>query len=140
MARQTTNDKSRERREVLRNMLEARRSEIHEKLRLLRETLPSELTEVKDPEEQSVHDFVQDVELALIEMKSETLAKIDEALRRVENGSYGTCSECGTEISEARLRALPFADRCLACQEQAESLEDTKHDKGFVKEFEPLLR
>jgi DnaK suppressor protein len=127
----------RERYQVLKDMLEARRREIQDKLRSLRETLPDELTNVRDTEEQSVHDFVQDVELALMEMKSETLKKIDEALQRLEEGSYGTCAECGTEISEARLRALPFAVLCIGCQEKAEEREEPRaHERGaFVKEL-----
>ena len=106
--------------EVLRSMLEDRRREIHEKLRTLRETLPAEIAEVKDAEEQSVADFVQEIDFTLMQMKSETLAKIDDALRRVEDGSYGTCAECRGPISEARLRALPFADLCRDCQEAQE--------------------
>ena len=127
----------RERYQVLRDMLETRRREIQDKLRSLRETLPDELTNVRDTEEQSVHDFVQDVELALMEMKSETLHKIDEALQRLEEGTYGTCAECGTEISDTRLRALPFALLCISCQEQVEESEEPRGQErgGFVKEL-----
>jgi DnaK suppressor protein len=60
------------------------------------------------------------VELALMEMKSETLGQIDEAIRRLEAGAYGTCAHCGREIAEARLKALPFATLCLECQENQE--------------------
>jgi DnaK suppressor protein len=110
----------RERYQVLKAMLEERRADIQERLRSLRETLPAQVAEVKDAEEQSVHDFVQDVELALMEMKSETLGQIDEAIRRLEEGAYGTCAHCGREIPEARLKALPFATLCLECQEAEE--------------------
>jgi DnaK suppressor protein len=53
-------------------------------------------------------------------MKAETLNKINEALARLEAGSYGLCFECGDEISQARLRALPFAVRCKDCEEARE--------------------
>ena len=109
-----------ERYQVLKQMLEDRRRDIQERLRSLRETLPAQVAEVKDAEEQSVQDFVQDVELALMEMKSETLGQIDEAIRRLEAGTYGTCANCGTEIAEARLKALPFALLCRDCQEHEE--------------------
>jgi DnaK suppressor protein len=56
-------------------------------------------------------------------MKSETLNKVDAALRRLEDGSYGDCFECGEEIAEARLRALPFAVRCKDCEEARETAE-----------------
>ena len=112
--------KDRERYQVLKDMLEDRRREIQEKLRSLRETLPAEAADVRDIEEQSVDDFVSEVDFALMEMKSETLRQIDEALRRLESGSYGACAECGGEIAEARLKAVPFAQLCRECQEAQE--------------------
>jgi DnaK suppressor protein len=56
-------------------------------------------------------------------MKSETLNKVDAALRRLDDGTYGDCYECGEEIAEARLRALPFAVRCKDCEEARETAE-----------------
>ncbi len=110
----------RERYRILRAMLEDRRSEIHDKLRSLRESLPAEAAEVRDIEEQSVDDLLQEVDFALMEMKSETLRQIDEAIRRLEAGSYGHCVECSREMTAARLKALPFARLCRDCQEQKE--------------------
>lgn len=115
-----------ERHAALREMLESRRREIHDKLRSLRESLPADMNEVRDAEEQSVDDFVQDVDFALMQMKSETLARIDEAIRRIEAGTYGVCAECATLISAARLKALPFATLCRNCQE----IEERAHDAG----------
>jgi DnaK suppressor protein len=111
----------RDRHQILKTMLVERRGEIQDKLRTLRETLPDTNLQVRDAEEQSVDDFVQHMDFALMEMKSETLQQIDAALQRLEEGTYGTCTECGTEISEARLRALPFAILCRQCQEEEES-------------------
>src|SRR4029450_11759056 len=107
----------RERYQVLKNMLEDRRREIQDKLRSLRDTLPVEAATVKDAEEQSVDDFVQEMDFAIMEMKAESLGKIDEAIRRLEAGVYGVCAECGTDIAEARLKALPFPPLCRCGQE-----------------------
>src|SRR5206468_6941275 len=109
--------RNRERHQVLKAMLEERRRQIHDKMRTLRETLPAEAGDVTDTEEQSVNDFVSDVELALIEMTSATLGQIDQALRRLEAGTYGACAQGGAEIAEARLKAVPFATRGRALQE-----------------------
>ena len=76
--------------------------------------------DVLDQGESSEVDIQEDIEFALIQMKSETLTKIDAALRRLEDGTYGDCFECGDQISEARLRALPFAVRCKDCEEARE--------------------
>jgi RNA polymerase-binding transcription factor DksA len=59
----------------------------------------------------------------LIQMKAETLARVDEALARLDAGQYGRCFECGGEIAEKRLRALPFAERCTVCEEKKEQLQ-----------------
>jgi DnaK suppressor protein len=77
--------------------------------------------DVMDQGETSEVDIQEDIELALIQMKAETLNKINEALARLEGGRYGFCYECGEEISEARLRALPFAVRCKDCEEAREN-------------------
>jgi DnaK suppressor protein len=133
-----------ERYEVLKGMLEERRQEIQQKLRSLRETLPVEAAEVRDIEEQSVDDFVQEVDFALMQMKSETLSKIDEAILRLEGGTYGLCTECGAEISEGRLKALAFAALCRNCQEEVEgratAVREARSFARFQKEFAPAPR
>jgi len=110
----------------LRKMLENRRrelvTEVQGRIRDVRAEGNRE-RDVLDQGESSEVDIQEDIEFALIQMKSETLNKIDAALRRLEDGSYGDCFECGEEISEARLRALPFAVRCKDCEEARESAE-----------------
>jgi RNA polymerase-binding transcription factor DksA len=65
----------------------------------------------------------EDIDLALLQINSEIVDKITDALARLEGGSYGVCNECGEEIAEKRLRALPFAARCRNCQESFEASE-----------------
>ena len=62
-----------------------------------------------------------DLEFALIQMKSEMLETVDEAVRRFDAGAYGYCVECGVAIAPARLRAMPFALRCRECEEAREN-------------------
>jgi DnaK suppressor protein len=57
------------------------------------------------------------IEIALIQLKGDTLKRVREALLRLDAGEYGDCADCGGEIAEPRLRALPFAVRCRACEE-----------------------
>ena len=76
--------------------------------------------EVRDVLEHSDADIQGDIEFALLQMRAETLARIDEALVRLDAGKYGSCFECEGEISERRLRALPFAVRCQACEKRRE--------------------
>jgi DnaK suppressor protein len=110
----------------LKKMLEDRRrelmNEVQGKIRDARADGGKE-REVLDQGESSEVDIQEDIEFALIQMKAETLNKIDAALRRLDEGTYGDCFECGEEISEARLRALPFAVRCKDCEEARETAE-----------------
>ncbi len=133
----------RKRYEVLSQMLSDRAAEIKNKLRLLREVLPTESAQVKDAEEQSMEDFVLGMDFALMEMESETLKKIDEALRRLEEGTYGDCAECGQKIAEPRLKALPFANTCRECQEHREEVAESgrPHPRSvFEEEPAPVPR
>jgi DnaK suppressor protein len=112
----------------LRRILEERRreilSEVQEKMRDVRSIGASgEGQGVLDAAETTEADIQDDIELALIQMKSETLHKIEEALTRLDEKTYGNCNECGEEILERRLRALPFAVRCKDCEEAREMAE-----------------
>ena len=86
--------------------------------------------EVFDAVESSEADIQDDLEFALIQMKSETLNKINDALVRLEQGDYGNCFECGEEIAEKRLRALPFAVRCKDCEEAREIAEQRERQQA----------
>lgn len=112
----------------LKQILEERRreivTEVKEKMRDVRSlAADGEGQGVLDAEETSQADIQDDIEFALIQMKSETLHKIEEALARHAEGTYGNCFECGDEISQRRLRALPFAVRCKDCEEAREIAE-----------------
>ena len=119
---------ARDRYAELKRILDERRreilSEVHDKIRDVRtEAGNSPSHGVFDAAETSESDIQDDIEFALIQMKAETLHKIEEALRRLEEGTFGYCFECGDEISERRLRALPFALRCKDCEEAREVAE-----------------
>jgi DnaK suppressor protein len=113
----------------LKRMLEDRRREIQAEVQGKMRDVRSEgawggkVNEVFDAVESSESDIQDDIEFALIQMKSETLNKINDALRRLDQGDYGNCFECGEEIAEKRLRALPFAVRCKDCEEAREVAE-----------------
>jgi DnaK suppressor protein len=117
----------------LKKMLEGRRQELQAQVqgkmrdvRTLGEV--NKLTEVFDAGESSENDIQEDIELALIQLKSETLNKVDDALNRLEQGTYGNCFDCGDEIAEKRLRALPFAVRCKECEEARENAQQRERN------------
>jgi DnaK suppressor protein len=62
----------------------------------------------------------RDLEFALDAHDTAEIANVNAALKRIEEGSYGECMECGAHITEARLHAAPEAARCIHCQEKLE--------------------
>jgi DnaK suppressor protein len=71
---------------------------------------------VKDTVDLSLMDVNKELALRLGERESQMIADIDQALMRIEEGSYGTCARCGKLIDERRLEALPTARYDAACQ------------------------
>ncbi len=105
----------------LRELLFERQHELQEDVRRrIRDGRTERATDVREELESSDVSTSTDVSLALLEMKSQTLRHIEHAISRIGTGDYGDCLDCGEAISETRLRALPFAVRCRACEEGRE--------------------
>jgi len=60
--------------------------------------------------------FDRELDSTLEENSGRMLAAIDEALKRLEEGTFGTCARCGQPIAEARLKAMPYATKCIDCK------------------------
>jgi DnaK suppressor protein len=115
----------------LRGVLAARRreltSQIHASLRDARsETAGHARYRIESGETTEVHPE-DDLAFTLIQLKGQVLTRIDEAMRRIDEGTYGRCDDCGDAIASARLRALPFAVRCKDCEEMREQSECREH-------------
>ena len=67
-----------------------------------------------------------------LERESRLLRNVRAAMGRIAEGAYGTCLECDEEISQKRLRAVPWATLCIACQEQS--------DQDLQRRFAPQQR
>ena len=83
--------------------------------------------ELFDEIDQASADYVQAMVLRLRDREGYYLRKIELALSRIRDGSFGTCAECGEPIPLARLKARPVAMLCAGCKEQQEVIE-----RGFV--------
>ena len=107
MLKRTSTAAKRRRLDDLRRMLEGRRAQlahdVHDRIRSARSEGLGD-RDVVDAVESSEVDSQGEIGFALIQLKSETLKMIDTALRRIEQGDYGDCFECGREIAEARTR------------------------------------
>jgi DnaK suppressor protein len=108
----------------LKQILVDRRREVERDVRSrVRDGRATRQGDTGDEMEQSDADNQGDIDLRLLQMRAETLVRIDEALRRLDAGTYGSCAECDKEIAERRLRALPFAVRCQFCEQQREQTQ-----------------
>ncbi len=79
----------------------------------------------------SVIDLAEDISLKQLSTHRENLVKIDEALRKLKEGTYGKCEDCGEEISDKRLKVIPFAIYCIDCKEKREQLEELEGKEGI---------
>jgi RNA polymerase-binding transcription factor DksA len=64
--------------------------------------------------------YLSQADLTIAGSAAEALQMLDEALRRIEEGTYGVCRNCGQDIADQRLRALPHARTCYECASRAE--------------------
>ena|SRR5687768_852798 len=77
------------------------------------------------------HSADREIAITNLSRHWETFKEIDAALARVEDGSYGTCLRCDEPIGEKRLRAIPWASRCIRCQE-AHDAENNYQQQRFM--------
>jgi len=87
---------------------------------------------VADTGDRSLQDSTGEQQISILEVRNRMRNQIDEALRRLEDGTYGTCEDCSREINPERLKAMPFARRCVECQRKAEVIEQI--EKGPDRE------
>ena len=115
----------------MRRMLSERQREVQDEIhRRLRHRRTEQRSEGRDEFEQSNDEYQGDMDLALVQMRADTLSRIDAALERLDAGEYGICIECNGEIAAPRLRALPFAVRCRSCETARESTQDHAGRQG----------
>ncbi len=105
-------------------LLLQQKKELLEQARKTVSSLSQEGEEVPaDPADRATLEADRNFLLRIRDRERKLLAKIDEALEKIENGTYGICELCGNEIEEERLRARPVASYCIECKRKLEALE-----------------
>ena len=122
------------RHDALRKMLMERRQEVLKEIEQLighrlSDDAQHRTDSVADIGDQALLDSQRGRDISILEMRNRMRQNIDEALIRLDEGAYGICSDCGVEISEKRLKAVPFARRCVACQAKEELLEKIEQEE-----------
>ena len=128
-----------ERTERLRQILSARRQEVQQQIDELLAQHRADQTRLReesvvDNEDLSTQNSNSHQQLSILEVRNQVRLQLDTALQRLEEGTYGLCEDCQRPITEERLKALPFARRCIDCQRHAELLEqiEKKEDREDI--------
>lgn len=102
--------------EMLRQQLEGQRARLVEEVKQFRIAGRDNLGYGNHQADDATDAFEQAKELSLLQNSERVLARVETALARFENGTYGICDRCKEQIDPARLKALPYALLCVRCQ------------------------
>jgi DnaK suppressor protein len=110
--------------EVKRNLLE-RKSELWQAISEdiendARDDYQELVQSIRDGSDRAMAELEETTIFSYVQLKVQEIDKIEDALKRIEAGKYGSCKSCGGWINPARLKAVPYAVRCRACQEKQE--------------------
>ena len=103
--------------------LEEMRNEIISDVEQTLSDMTSQNGNIPDPNDRATVESDRNFELRIRDRERKLLNKIEEALERIEDGSYGTCEGCGEDIAVKRLEARPVAEYCIECKTQQEQRE-----------------
>jgi len=106
-------------------ILETKRDELE---RIVRNRDAITIEKSADALDEVQHASERELAIRNLDRESNLLRNVRSALRRLEDGSFGTCLHCEEEISPKRLDALPWAPFCIQCQEQADRNRDEGND------------
>jgi DnaK suppressor protein len=112
-------------------ILETKQDELE---RLVRNRDAITIEKSADALDEVQHASERELAIRNLDRESNLLRNVRSALRRIEDGSFGTCLHCEEEISPKRIAAVPWAPFCIQCQEQADRNQDDANEM-----FEDLL-
>ncbi len=114
-------------------MLEQFRSQLQDKQKKIFEEVGKTLSEmtdqtsnIPDPNDRATVESGRNFELRIRDRERKLLVKIEEALARIEDGSFGICEDCGEDIGLQRLEARPVTTLCIDCKTAQEKQEKSQ--------------
>jgi DnaK suppressor protein len=108
---------------IKKKLLKQRQDLLTEAEHTLNNKLSTEKESFPDPTDQAVAELDNNFLLRLRGREQKLLKKIDEAISRIDSGTYGVCESCGGEISHKRLEARPVTTLCIECKTRQEEEE-----------------
>jgi DnaK suppressor protein len=113
-------------------ILEAKQEELE---RVVRNRDAITIEKSADALDEVQHAAERELAIRNLDRESNLLRNVRAALRRIEDGSFGTCAHCEEDISPKRLNAVPWTSLCIQCQEQA----DRNREQGNDDMLEEML-
>ncbi|MGH7197797.1 MAG: TraR/DksA family transcriptional regulator [Candidatus Omnitrophota bacterium] len=104
-------------------LLEEKKQIIERALQLADRNVTVDLDDIPDLMDLATTDLNQRLSIEIKERERNLLGKIEHALERIEDGSFGVCEECGGEINIKRIEARPVTTMCIKCKEEQEERE-----------------
>ncbi|PIE60685.1 MAG: RNA polymerase-binding protein DksA [Desulfobulbus propionicus] len=108
---------------LLRQQLEAIKADVTSDVEKTLTDMTSDSGNIPDPNDRATVESDRNFELRIRSRERKLMDKVDEALARIDDGTYGICEQCGKEIGLKRLQARPVATQCIACKTRQEKLE-----------------
>ncbi|OFY98470.1 MAG: hypothetical protein A2070_01375 [Bdellovibrionales bacterium GWC1_52_8] len=112
---------SKEKLEIFRKQLLARRDALRKELSIKTAQLLDDEDTFADAVDQASAETDKAISVSMKNRDEGLLTQLDEALRRIDAGAFGSCRECGESISEGRLQAFPMTTLCIDCKAELES-------------------
>ena len=111
----------------VKQMLERRKSELWQEISEdieedARDQYQDLVQSIRDGSDRALAELEETTIFSYVKLKVQEIENIDEALKRVASGKYGSCRDCGGWIRPARLKVVPYAVRCRSCQEKREKV------------------
>lgn len=127
-----------------RPLTDKEKNELKEKLLKLRKDIEKRVSSIStealkypdrlNPEEDGTEEFERAFALELAGNEQETIREIEDALRRLEEGTFGICEVCGEPIEVSRIKAIPFVTQCIGCKRKEEQLSGKRYNIKIIKE------
>jgi DnaK suppressor protein len=109
--------------QILQKLLHARKQELLGEAVRTASGMTGHREQFADPTDRAGLEGDRNLLLRIRDRERKLISKIDEALGRIDDGSYGTCEECGRDIGFARLKVRPVTTLCIECKEEQEAEE-----------------
>ena len=95
------------------------------------------INQVADPLDMTQEAAARDVAVQLLDRESALVRRLRSAIDRIDDGSYGVCLRCEEDIAPKRLKAIPWAELCIGCQEKADQMPSQRtHTFGVEEDAE----